>query len=371
MSGILDSDDALPSESTGAIAPAQPIAPVIPTPPIVNERFSIPPEETVSPPIGSEPVSQQSASYVEPATPFFGRSPAQPEWEEQTLQVNAEQPAPAIAQPSNTLEPDKAPEPTVAQAPEVSPAIPSVQRPSVEAWLAQAAEKLAHPEQNLFVTLEELEKDLRSQGFTQLEPGSLATIAQEPTLSSALAQLGNLGQQAPQAPAVSQAAQPAVPDQPVETPILPLVPPVVPTAPLWAATPELVAQQNPPIAPLANMPPASAMPSHLDMLSSFVSQARPKVPGSPLPADEPKVPVPEQTAQPTAQVSQPVPAVPAVSPRLATKPTSGLDAMLDIELETTMKRPAVRLQPIQPQHQGTGRGNIGDTHNIQQADIRQ
>jgi tetratricopeptide (TPR) repeat protein len=366
MSGIVDtadSDDALPSAATETIAPAQPITPVIPAPSMVDEHFSMPLEETVLPPIESEPVARQSASYVEPATPFFGWAPVQPEWEEQTLLINAEQPAPPVAQPSMTVdEPDNTPAPAIAQAAEVSPVIAPVQKPSVEAWLAQAAEKLSHPDQNLLVTLEELEKDLRSQGFTQLEPGSLATIAQEPTLSSALAQLGNFEQQAlqSQAPIVSQAAKPAVPDQSIQTPILPLAPPVVPTTPLWAATPEPVAQQNPPIAPLANMAPMSALPSHLDMLSSLTSQARPKVPSSPLPADEPIVPAPAQSAQPIAQVSQSVPAIPPVLPKPATPPPTGLDAMLDMELETTMKRPSVRLQPIQPQRQGTGRGNSGE-----------
>ena len=92
------------------------------------------------------------------------------------------------------------------------------------------------------------------------------------------------------------------------------------------------------------------MPSHLDMLSSFTSQAWPKTPGSPLPASE-------QVAQPAAQVPPPVPAAPS-----AQKAIQGLnpDALLDLELETTMKRPAVRLQPMQSQRQGMSRGGAGE-----------
>ena len=40
-------------------------------------------------------------------------------------------------------------------------------------------------------TLEHLDTDLLSQGFVPLQPGTLNTFAEEPSLSSALAQLGN------------------------------------------------------------------------------------------------------------------------------------------------------------------------------------
>jgi tetratricopeptide (TPR) repeat protein len=290
---------------------------------------------------------------MEEATPFDWAS-AQPEWEEQMVQTE-------VVQPSLTSEPDNMREPSIALAPEQSPVVSEQdQHPSVETWLAQAAQKLSQPDQNLLLTLEELEKDLHAQGFTQLKPGALAAIAQEPTLSSALAQLGNYEEQA------SLPTQTT--GQPVETPAVP----TAPLEPLWTATAKPLTQQNPPVAPdastvpLANVssvqepPPATAMPSHLDMLSSFTSQPWSKTPSSPLPATEQPLQAPEQVAQPAAQVSSPVPATPTGSPAQATMSTMNHDALLDMELETTMKRPAVRLQPMQSQRQGISRSNSGD-----------
>ncbi|MEO8971815.1 MAG: tetratricopeptide repeat protein [Ktedonobacteraceae bacterium] len=328
-------DSALP---TGAIASVEPATTV---------------EETVPSP---EPVEQQPASSMEEATPFDWIS-AQPTWEEQMLQVNIEQQVP---------EADYAPKADVSPALEIPPVVPEQkQQISVESWLAQAAQKLSQPDQNLLVTLEELEKDLHSQGFTQLKPGALAAIAQEPTLSSALAQLGDYDQQATIS---SQSTEQTASILPAETMPAPTAS-TTPAEPLWAATPEPVARQNPPVTsdvptmPTANVPSvqetsaASAMPSHLDMLSSFTSQAWPKTPSSPLPAAEPQMPAAEQVAQPAAQVSTPTP---ALSSAQAATPTMNADALLDMALETTMKRPAVRLQPMQPQRQGISRNNTGE-----------
>lgn len=332
-------DSALPAETTASVASTSPI------------------EEAMTPQLEPELIEQQPAGSFEEVTPFDWTS-AQPEWEEQMAQADVVQPTPDVAQLSLATEPDNMPKPSVAQAPDV-PA--QKQRPSVEDWLALAAEKLSHPDQNLLTTLEELEKDLHSQGFTQLKPGALAAIAQEPTLSSALAQLGNYEEQTSGS---SQSTEQTTFAQSVETPVAPATP-TTPVEPLWAATPEHVAQQNPPVASdvpaiptiqTANVPsvqetqPATAMPSHLDMLSSLAAQTWPKTPSSPLPK-------PEQVAQPTAQVSPAVP--PASSPPVAAQGIP-LEAMLDMDLETTMKRPAVRLQPMQPQRQGTTRGNAGE-----------
>ena len=319
-------DSALPAENTAAVEPNLQI------------------EETIPP--SDEPVEQVPAATMEEATPFDWTS-TRPEWEEQMVQSD-------VAQPPLNTEPDNT------QTSEIAPDVPEQkQQESVESWLAQAAKKLAQPDQNLLLTLEELEKDLHSQGFTQLKPGALAAIAQEPTLSSALAQLGNYEEQISTIqPQSTQSTWETTSVQPVETS-------VTPVEPLWTATPEPVARQNPPVASDAlvappatttSVPPvqetqqATAMPSHLDMLSSFTSQAWPKTPGSPLPA-------PEQVAQPTAQVPPPVPAAPS-----AQKAMQGLnpDALLDLELETTMKRPAVRLQPIQSQRQGMSRSGTGE-----------
>jgi tetratricopeptide (TPR) repeat protein len=327
-------DSELPTETTTSVEPTSAI------------------EGTETPQFEPEPDEQQPVGSFEEVTPFDWTS-AQPDWEEQMVQ-----PTPEVVQPALTAEPDNMPEPSVAQAPDVPE---QKQQTSVEDWLALAAEKLSHPDQNMLTTLEELEKDLHSQGFTQLKPGALAAIAQEPTLSSALAQLGNYEEQAS---APSQSTEQAIIAQPVvtETPVTPAAP-TTPVEPLWAATPEPVAQQNTlvssdvPAIQAANVPsvqetqPATAMPSHLDMLSSFAAQTQPKTPSSPLPK-------PERVAQPTAQVS------PVVQTASSPPTPQGipLEAMLDMDLETTMKRPAIRLQPMQPQRQGKGttRGNAGE-----------
>ena len=85
---------------------------------------------------------------------------------------------------AKTLEPD--PEPAMATVdlePQQSLEIPS--------WIEQLDQTLADTEQEQTATLEFLDNDLRSQGFVPLQPGTLATFAEEPSLSSALAELGN------------------------------------------------------------------------------------------------------------------------------------------------------------------------------------
>ena len=319
------------------------------------------PVQNVVPSAASEPNEQQPSSSNEEATPFDWTA-AQPEWEEQMLQVDSEQPAPEVTQPALTTEPDNMPEPSASLVPEQSPgASEQKQQTSVETWLAQAAEKLAQPDQNLLLTLEELEKDLHSQGFTQLKPGALAAIAQEPTLSSALAQLGDYQEQ-PSVPSQSTGQAAAV--QPAEMPIAPAAQ-TTQVEPIWTATPEPAALQNPPVTmdaqalPTAQEIQTAAMPQHLDMLSSYTGQAWPETPGSPL-SVEPPLAASEQVAQPAAQVTPPVPGVPAVPTSSIVQTQMNPDALLDMDLETTMKRPAVRLQPIQPQRQGTNRGNAGE-----------
>ena len=182
---------------------------------------------------------------------------------------------------------------------------------------------------------------MHSQGFTQLKPGALAAIAQEPTLSSALAQLGNYGEQAS---GPSQSKEQTIFTQPTEKPTAPTTA-TTPAEPLWTATPQPVAQQNPPVAansptkpaiqatnvsPVQETQQANARPSHLDMLSSFAAQTQPKTPSSPLPNTE-------RVAQPTAPVS---PAASHTSSQPMAAQGIPLEALLDMDLETTMKRPA-------------------------------
>ncbi len=147
---------------------------------------------------------------------------------------------------------------------------------------SKGQEATSKPESDLqmMATLENLEQSLHAQGFVELAPGSLSSIAQsnqEPTLSSALAQLGSL----PPAPATSAQDIPAA-SQTV-TP---------PAQPSWFAT-------------------------------SAVH------------------PTPDSMSYPTSYSPVRSPLEPSATPLYRA------DALLENELETTMKRPAVRLQPVQ------------------------
>ena len=60
-----------------------------------------------------------------------------------------------------------------------------------QSWTEQLDQTFTEPEQTPMAALEHLDTDLLSQGFVPLQPGTLNTFAEEPSLSSALAQLGN------------------------------------------------------------------------------------------------------------------------------------------------------------------------------------
>lgn len=157
-------------------------------------------------------------------------------------------------------------------------------------------------EQRYISSLADLEKDLQSQGFVPLAPGSLASLAQHPLqapppqpdmeLPSALAQLGNFSQ--PQATADADnpwwqtMAPPQVDEQPTE--------------------PQPAIQQSAnPFAALGAGSQVSAQPL------------------SPLPASS------GLTRDMSAELT----------------PAYRSDALLDSDLETTMKRPAITLEPLQ------------------------
>ncbi len=224
--------------------------------------------------------------------------------------------------------------------PPATPMLPEAQENvTFENWLDHAAQKLNQPQQNLLTTLEELENDLRTRGFMPLQPGELSSFAEgtnDETLSSALAQFGNHEPQTEHDAVPAQSAQ-------QETPLGSLV------EPLWAAPPPVVQPTQPTLQPVLNQvneqvqqkqPPAT--PNHLDALSSFVSQTTPaplvKPPAEPVQADV--------SASNFVANTQPNPMpTPVPAPVAAIHPDP-----LDMELETTMKRPAVRLQSMQQRH---------------------
>jgi len=197
----------------------------------------------------------------------------------------------------------------------------------------------AAQEQGYLASLEELEKNLQNQGFVPLAPGALASIAQTQTsvpppappppaynevpLSSALAQLGNFPQPAP------------APNE----------------QPWWNANFVQNAVQS---APATN--PFTALGARTE------EETRQGM--APLPA----TPLPFQALQGFGPSGQELPIAPVET---TLTPAYRSDALLDSDLETTMKRPAIKLQPMQalPEQgdrahpHGKGRSNGNNSHN--------
>ncbi len=249
-------------------------------------------------------------------------------------------------------------------------------------------------EANLVTTLEELEQKLLSRGFIPLEPNSLSTIAQaqstspsseelahsvmydtqdhrqEPSLSSALAELGSFIQ-----PAASN-------EKPIATPAQSSVVPEQSAAePSWLASLRAV----PASAPMSSMPEVAAQSIPREEIGPAVRNTRSYQQQEVKPEVKPVANVPQEP-----KVKPPVRAEAIFSPSFeATDPSTAksqpdilqgaavrMNPLLDSELETTMKRPAVRLQPMQkravrevsPQNRGQvaeqvtlspGNGNAG------------
>jgi tetratricopeptide (TPR) repeat protein len=224
---------------------------------------------------------------------------------------------------------------------EVAPTVSETQQPvPFQSWTDQIDQTLSEADKQKLATLEYLENDLRAQGFVPLQPGTLSTIAQEPTLSSALAQLGNF---------VTQSPFPEQLEMPGQATQL--------TTPMRPAAPATTEQTySSPVTPFAELQQAGPEPLWVDtpgqifeMSTSLIAE-QPTVPDSTstnmpaessFPGTDSEAPVPnrifEQTTNATTNATQEAPFTPAYR----------VDALLENELETTMKRPAIRLQPMQ------------------------
>ena len=219
-------------------------------------------------------------------------------------------------------------------------------------------------EQHLLVTLEELEKNLRSNGFVPLEPNWLSALAQEqnvpplppteengsalpiwaqetytePPLSSALAELGNFVQQPPTPASSTMDAAMLEPQSFVQ-------PAPVPATPSWAAS---LSATPAPVPPKPEVLPAEedfllddgdAPTSHVAAVRRPVEPPARVVSPRPVPTKKSVEPVKTEPEPELGLVKRPTPTEPT--------PVARRDAFMDMELETTMKRPAVRLQPVQ------------------------
>lgn len=176
-----------------------------------------------------------------------------------------------------------------------------IEQPAPVEKTGQTTVETAHDRESAFVTtLEALEQSLLTQGFVPLQPGSLSAIAQDappPATTAPLAPSTNEGtQHAAQEEATTASAaevQPAASEPQNEQ-----------------------AAQDEPAQTAVDLPPGGAQPQ------AFTTANR----------------------QVEATGEQAVPATPPEAEQ--TSPNS-LEMLLDSELETTMRRPAVRLQPMQ------------------------
>ncbi len=276
------------------------------------------------------------------------------------------------AQPETVLQPAQSTQPLYDEAPEPlhethvwsEPIDASLQEPtsSTHAWLDALSAEPEHSEpseQTIVNTLEDLEHSLLSEGFVPLEPNSLSAIAQsqdasldtpsapepysyreeaheeEPyhhlsTLSSALEQLGNLATphtvyQTPE-PLLPAAQQ--IPTQPLEEP-------------LWASGFRSVP------APLQEEDSDSWQTTQDNMPSPIeASHETTAFTPTPVVQQEQQFTMPEHVEAFPGPVFEPT-----YTPDFPFAPAARADAFFENELETTMKRPAVRLQAMKQSQQ--------------------
>ena len=174
-------------------------------------------------------------------------------------------------------------------------------------WEDQIGTTMSEDEKAQLATLESVEQNLLSQGFVPLQPGALSTIAQESGYASSASH----------------------PENHIDTPNQLPASPTPTEQPWWASVPF---QAPAPEAPVnLSAEPVATPAAHVQQ----------EVPLKPVyPHAEPEVAPIAQTAPTPTLAANHVEQVPPVS-------AYRVDALLENELETTMKRPAVRLQPMQ------------------------
>jgi tetratricopeptide (TPR) repeat protein len=218
-----------------------------------------------------------------------------------------------------------------------------------QSWTEQLDQTFSEAEQEQMATLEHLDNDLLSQGFVPLQHGTLSTFAEELSLSSALAELGNFSADpVPPEPTSVQVnsdtfLEPAESSEPVSPPSI-LADNIQQgeTVTPWESTIHQGAELS-----LNSTTQQSAIESNNIPLETPIQN----------PIAEEAV---SQTFRPVdnsaKKEAQEIPLIPAYR----------ADALLENDLETTMKRPAIRLQSIHQSaaHPDTlsmlGKGPIGE-----------
>jgi tetratricopeptide (TPR) repeat protein len=205
----------------------------------------------------------------------------------------------------------------------------------------------AKVEQDLITTLEDLEQQLNAKGFVAMEQNSLAAIAQAEESKSTNAVTPLPAQPISQPPQRTSQKQPSPPELDM------------------TFHEETTGLQPPPTSAALSHPNAANFPAEPSWLQTLRStpDSEPKEAATDPRFSMPIIPRPV----PPANVSQPSPNIPQVQTKAISNPTFGTttassadskqieapndqnahaNPFLETELETTMKRPAVRLQSM-------------------------
>ncbi|HXX79162.1 MAG TPA: tetratricopeptide repeat protein, partial [Ktedonobacteraceae bacterium] len=198
----------------------------------------------------------------------------------------------------------------------------------LQSWAEQLDQTFSEAEQEQMATLEHLDNDLLSQGFVPLQPGTLNSIAEETSLSSALAELGNFpaSPSTPELPSIEITT-----DSILQPPEASEAPPTIQADNLEAGeavtTKENILHQNAELSQVSttqqSVAESNSAPLETPLQQPVIEEA----------GNQTFIPV-ENTSE---KVVQEIPLI----------PTYRADAFLEDDLETTMKRPAIRLQSMQ------------------------
>jgi tetratricopeptide (TPR) repeat protein len=199
-----------------------------------------------------------------------------------------------------------------------------------QSWTEQLDHTFSEVEQEQMASLEQLDNDLLSQGFVPLPPGTLNTSTEEPSLSATLAELGNFS----------------------ADPVAPEPPPAPVSSEFHSQTAESSELASPP--PLqtdtiqqgeAVTPSENTIQQNAELSQDSTTQQSPTENNS-IPLETPvQNPIAEEEV---SQTSIPVDnSAEKAGQETPLYPAYDVEALLEDDLETTMKHPAIRLQSLQ------------------------